>query len=277
MPPKDSPAPSSTAIVPVNARFSALKPAEPGSASLAEILAANFSGPGDVGISPLDLERIKVPGGGGPAFTIKDPDGSQDAAKEVRGIIVGHTMQRAWWLPSENGETSNSPPSCSSRDMLTGHGDNGSGKLGAHDCATCPQAAWGSSAKGGKGQACKQMALVLMLREGREDRLFPSLLIAPPTSLRGWQQYRIALSNRQLAFFGAETILGLVDDRNKAGTKYARVTFRMGRVLDAAEVRSVLAYSKSVQALISQLRAGEAMQEQQPQSGGNAEEERDLE
>lgn len=243
----------STAIVPITQRFAALS----SPAGISQALAANFSGPNER-LSLLDLERIKIPAGGGPAFTIVSPGGETDAVKEITGIIVAWTSQRLWWAGSMEDGGGKQPPSCVSTDLVIGIGDNGTGAIGRHDCATCPRSQWGSSRKGGKGQDCKQVAIIAMLRQGREKSVFPSVLIAPPTSLQGWRKYRVGLTTRSLPFFGLETQIAIETAKNDGGTSYSRAIFRPGRALDEKEVEAVAAYTKQVQMMMGSLAAHEA-------------------
>src|SRR5262245_41332783 len=106
-------------------------------------------------ITVVDLERIRVPAGGGTAWTLQTLEGEK-IEKELAGIIVGWRDTRAYWkVPMES--DGNAPPNCSSIDARTGIGEPGG------DCRRCRFAEFGSSSNG-EGQACKQVRQLFFLR-----------------------------------------------------------------------------------------------------------------
>ena len=86
-----------------------------------DAVAANL---GDSAMSASDLERIKIPAGGGTAWTVQGLDG-EEMLKELSGIIVAWRDTRAYWsVPMEQSD-GNMPPDCYSLDARTGIGKPG--------------------------------------------------------------------------------------------------------------------------------------------------------
>src|SRR5688500_11912452 len=105
----------STAIAVIDPKgFSVLEP----NSEAAELIRANTAGE-EVGVG--DLDRIRVPTGGGTLWTVPTIEGEK-SERELVGIIVHVARRRAYWSdPSPTGN----PPDCSSRDCITGVGDPG--------------------------------------------------------------------------------------------------------------------------------------------------------
>src|ERR1039458_2016894 len=91
---------------------------------IAEIREAMNVNVGDTGPPSGDLERIKIPAGGGTAWTIQGLDG-EEMVKELSGIILAWRDTRAYWsVPMEESD-GNMPPDCFSLDARTGEGEPG--------------------------------------------------------------------------------------------------------------------------------------------------------
>ena len=75
------------------------------------------------GITANDLDRVKIPSGGGLAFEVPTLEGGE-MEKSIEGVIVHHQDQNAYWSsPIESG--SHMPPDCASRDGKYGDGELG--------------------------------------------------------------------------------------------------------------------------------------------------------
>lgn len=180
--------------------------------------------------------RVKMPSGGGRAFEIEDADSpdAPEVSATIEGIVVAHHSVNAYWSkPMEDGGGSDAPD-CSSRDGLTGHGDNGTGD-GERPCAACPLNEFGSASDGGK--ACKNMKHLYVLRPAD---VLPLLVVLPPTSIKPWQVFMtksILLKNRKVA--GTLIRIGIEKAKSGGGIDYSRATFAyLGTVTD--EQRAVL-------------------------------------
>jgi len=194
-------------------------------------------GPG--GVSALDLPRIKCPTGGD--ITWKVPTLEGDAhEKEIEGIVLAWKPGRLFWRKSISDGGSGKPPDCTSRDGFIGHGDPGG------ECAECPYAQFGSSTKG-RGQACKQVRQLLMVRPGE---ILPHLITVPPTSLRPASQYFLMLLGQRIPFWGVTTRIRLERAKNEAGIDYAKFVFTKGRRLTPEELQAIGPFHREMKSML---------------------------
>ena len=115
-----------------------------------DALGADFAG------LDFQLDRVKLPAGGGTAFEVPADDGEgTDMVKELRGVILFNHPAYAMYRDKYAG--GNAAPDCSSFDGITGCGNPG----GA--CADCPYNKFGSG--DGKSKLCKNKRLLYILRE----------------------------------------------------------------------------------------------------------------
>lgn len=205
--------------------------------TIASVLAENVSG----GLTVFDLDRIKVPSGGGLAWEIPTLEGKPEIAQSVEGIIVSWREPRAYWKESFASGGGGNPPDCASNDGSFGVGDPGI------QCAVCPNAQFGTAVndKGerGRGQACKQMRLLFVVRPGE---LLPVAMFLPPTSLGPIRQYFLRLSSKSKPYYSVVTAFELQKKKNAGGIEYASVVPRVVRELGAEEVVAVKEYSSAI-------------------------------
>ena len=220
--------------------FLALQPQE-GGRSLAVTIATN-AGPG--GITPADLERIKVPAGGGIAWQLPD----EEVAKEFEGVILHQQAFRAFWKDKAVGE--HRPPDCYSPDAEIGLCTDGvqSAKLGiGGDCSKCPMAQWGTAIdeKGNKtkGQACSLRTMLLIVRPAN---LLPVILSVPPSSLKSVRQYILRLANKGTVYSEVTTLFSLAAEKSATGITYSQVVPKRGRDLMPGEIKGFVEYAKAV-------------------------------
>jgi hypothetical protein len=152
---------------------------------LQEFLAMALGG-GQIG--PNDLDRINVPPGGALQWTLPTLAG-EVTVDAIEGVIIHITARRAYWHDEFSGQNEN--PDCVSNDGFTGQGNPGG------NCITCPMSQWGSG--GEKSQACKDMRLVFIIREGD---LLPTVVKLPPTSIKPFRQYMLRLANQKAKHTG---------------------------------------------------------------------------
>jgi hypothetical protein len=189
---------------------------------------------GDSGLTVGDFERIKVPAGGGTAWTIQTLDGEQ-MVKELSGIVVAWRDTRAYWsVPIEESE-GNMPPNCYSLDARTGIGKPGG------NCHTCPFAEFGSD---GEGQACK---LVRQLFLVRENNLLPEVVHLPPTSIKPARQYFLRLASRGVPCYTVVTNIGLEKTKNSQGIVYSRATLTSGGRLTPEQAARTKEYALMIE------------------------------
>ena len=164
------------------------------------------------GLQSNDLERIKVPPGGGLQWEIPGAGGGE-MVSTFDGIIVGVQTTRSYWAEEFSG--GNVPPNCSSRDGQTGVGDPGG------ECETCPKNHWGSG-RNGVGTACQERKMVYILRP--EDAL-PVVLSLPITSIKLLRKYQFRLLSKRTPPHAVVTRFGLERTKSGGGILYSLVTF----------------------------------------------------
>ena len=174
--------------------------------------------------------RAKVATGGGKAFDIITGDEDSDTSvPSFAGVIVYNHACNAYF---DEDSTGNTPPVCSSLDGVTGV-DTSEGECFA--CKTCPRNVYGT-AKNGRGKACKNMHRLYIMVEGMP---IPLILSLPPTSLKGWQTYRLTtLATKRLKPSEVVTEFSLTSETSQSGQKYSVVKFKLlGRLApEQAEV-----------------------------------------
>jgi hypothetical protein len=181
-----------------------------------ETLSANL---GDPSVSATDFDRIKIPAGGGLAFTIHTLDGEQ-SVKELSGVIVDWRDRRAYWKLTMEQSDGNTPPDCYSLNARVGIGNPGG------DCSKCEFAQFGSDSNG--GQACKASRELYLLRE---NRILPEIVCLPPTSIKPAREYFRRLAAEVIPYYGVLTLITLERVKNAQGIVFSRVTFAsLGRL-----------------------------------------------
>lgn len=135
-------------------------PAIAGAAALPSYL-QGFKG----GANPLDAFKMSS----GPSMHILQVGRDGELRIRLGGDLVDNIMSpnfdahiveiktpRVLFVEGQN------DPKCKSSDGISGSGDIGQGP-GTRSCTSCPMAQWGSSPKGGNGQACKQTISVALM------------------------------------------------------------------------------------------------------------------
>jgi len=230
-------------LEPLGAQYPVL--AGPGS-DLAEIISENI---GEGGISPLDLDRVRIPAGGGTSWEVPSLEGTE-AVKELEGIVIAWSGPRVYWSVGlddrDDGEVG--APDCYSDDGKVGIGMFGAGSEGnpTGSCGDCPMAQWGSkdpdpTVKAG-APACREQRLLYLLRP---DSLLPMIVVLPPTSIRPFRGYMMRLSNAAVPYYGVTTKMAL--EQQKSGAmKWSTVVPTLGRRLSEDEVKAVAEYRTSL-------------------------------
>lgn len=243
---------------PAESAFPALF-AQEGEGSIAEIIEDNF---GDDGFSVADLDRIKVPSGGGTSWDIPD----EDPRRTVEGIIIHKQPTRSFWFKKrgEDGED-DGPPDCYSVDAKAGVGAFGPGSesnpTGA--CATCPMNVFGSSTSGsGNGKACKEQMQVFLLQP---EAILPLQLSLPPTSLKGFRKYMTRLASKGKSFYAVITSFGL-EVQKGGGQTYSVVVPSKITDLPPEEAGAARAYGSTIRGFLEQAAAERAANERQEPS-----------
>ena len=180
-------------------------------------------------LNAFDLDKVGMPTGGGVKWKVPSVDGDPAEEKELVGIILYKRPVRAYWPGEFSGST---PPACVSEDSKTGVGDPGG------NCKECPYAKFGSGMKE-RGQACKQIYRVFLLRPGH---LLPVMIPLPPTSIRAAKQYFLRLFDQQIPYYGVVTKVTLQETKNADGIKYATAEFARVETLDEENAKALAAF-----------------------------------
>ncbi len=206
------------------------------SSTLKQVIADNL---GPQGFGPGDLDRVKIPAGGGRSWNVPSLEGDKEE-REIQGIIIHWADRRVYWEKSFSGE--GAPPDCYSEDTVTGVGSPGG------LCDKCPLSEFGTAksqnGEFGKGQACKQIRQIFVSRE--DGGLVPLLVTLPPTSLAPVRKYFLRLASSELPYWGVVTKLTLEKTKNSGGIEFSRVDAAMGRRLSPEELRGVEQYRNAI-------------------------------
>lgn len=197
---------------------------------LMEIIQENLAGQS---VGEFDLDRIKIPSGGGMAWEVPTLEGTEPK-KEVYGVIVYWKEARAFWPTKFEG--GNEPPACMAPDgqFAPPTGEPGvtvpTNEAGQYICAQCPNAQFGSAEGGeGPGQACKQTRQLFLLTP---ESLIPLVVSLPPTSVAAAKKFMLRLAGHGVKYSAIVTKVTLEKDKNQAGIEYAKASFSMVERLD---------------------------------------------
>lgn len=242
----------SKAVVPQ--QFAATWPGFAPDEETLELLAENLGDDGSM-IGIRNFSRVKVPSGDAGSWMIKR-GGQEVAVKKLRGIMVGWSARRSFWV---NGEPDGSSPDCASVDNkrpISGGLFAPDGERGAQNpsgmCANCPMAQFGSDPQGERGAACKEQRLVYLVVEGA---LFPLILHIPRTSIASMSEFMMGLLNEQKRYYSVVVDIGLEKTKNKVGQEYNKVVIEVVQGLDPTEVAAVKAYGDQIKGLIREFNA----------------------
>lgn len=198
-------------------------------------------------LSIFDLDRVKVPAGGGIAWEINTLEGI-DSIKELIGIIVFFKDVRAYWAAGLDEGGGSKPPDCHSPDMFRGIGDPGG------ECGVCPLAQFGSAPKG-DGQACKAIRRIFMITH---DTLIPTLISVPPTSLAAARSYMMRLASHSTNYFEVLTKLTLKKAESAGGVTYSKIEFASAGTLSDSEVDVIRGYRDVITPGLGNIAAADA-------------------
>lgn len=212
--------------------------------SVSEILRLNLGGEQ---LSPFDLERVKVPAGGGTYWMVSTPEKPSGAPVEaLSGVIAYQRLGRTYWAqPFGAGDGGGTPPDCYSDDAVTGVGNPGG------ECAKCRFAQFGSKDDHGDAQACKMSRLLFLVTP---DSLLPRVVVVPPGSLKNLRGYMTLLTAQGLPHWTVVTRLRLQKVKNKAGIDYAQIVPEVGARLTPDDVRKVREFAENLRPVFEQVR-----------------------
>lgn len=211
----------------------------------AELQALIHENIGPDGIAVGDLDRVKVPAGGGTVWEVPSIDGD-DAVKVIEGVVIERLTRRAYWQSAYSG--ANDPPDCRSDDGITGEGEPGG------VCARCPLNEFGTATKQdgseGLGKACAETRLLFVLQP---DSLIPLVIKVPPGSLKPFRQYSMRLLKAQLSMTGVVTKIGLEKAQSGDGITFSKITFEAGDRLSDEAKAAMVAYGEVLRPVAAQV------------------------
>lgn len=217
--------------------------AQQGDEATRDLVLANIGGVGEGSV--FDLDQVRVPSGGETTLALPGLKGPE-AADCLLGIIILWQDARGRWPGDFAGSE---PPQCAAEDGRVGVGDPGG------LCRVCPYAAWGSDEKkGGRGQACKQMRRLFIVRPGA---CLPVLFTLPPTSIRACRKYFTSLTSARLPYWGVVTEIRLEKASNRQGIPYGRATFNVAEFLTPDGAAAIRAYADGMRAALLSVPVGE--------------------
>lgn len=209
-------------------------------------------------INAFDLSQLRVPSGGGLAWTIQDKP-----VETITGVIIHHHPARAFY-DEPFGAGTHRPPACQSMDGITGYGVPG----GA--CVTCPNAVFGSKlrsdGKPSRAPACSNGHAVYILSPA--SRL-PTLLRLPAESIRPFRDYlnALALGEAYGESYGPREVMtefGLKQALNADNIKYSLVTFKATGLVREALMDKLGTYGATLKASMARPQIAAAVASQKP-------------
>lgn len=130
-------------------------------------------------------------------------EGPIDTVASMTGVILA--VRAARWLPfieldaaGKEIERDPVPTQCQLVEPGTGAWRTAPldplSDIDLRSCTDCPMNKWGTATNGGKGKACREKRLLLVLRDGED---LPVVVIAPPTSILAVQQFETRAAARR--------------------------------------------------------------------------------
>jgi len=204
---------------------------------------------GTDGLSLTDLDRIRIPGGGGTSWEIDTIEGPE-TVKELRGIILTHRSSRTFWETSlDDSSKEPGPPDCSSDDGRIGLGLFGAGSADnpAGKCKGCPMAQFGSAGNGSRAQACREQKQLFMMLPGN---ILPVMVSLPVSSLTPTKKFMMRLASSNTPPYAIEVGITL-EGKNEGGRRWSVVEYRKIRDLEGDELALARAYAGQVKDLLN--------------------------
>lgn len=201
--------------------------------NLAQVVADNT---GAAGLGEFDIDRIVIPSGGGLSWNVPNLDGHMEPLPALEGVVIAFKDGRAYWPGDPAEGLGGIPPNCKSDDGFIGIGDPGG------DCSMCPNAQFGTRARG-KGQACKMIRLLFLVRP---QSLLPVIVKLPVTSISACRKFFARLAGAGIPFCGAVVRIGLEQERNDANIAYSQATFALASRLSPDETARFKAIGQAI-------------------------------
>ena len=217
-----------TSLAPANSTYLAL------TNNALDIIRANLKS------QPLTLDLfdiVKSPSGGSTVFEVPGLAGNE-AAMELTGIVLDYTTPRAYWDTPDPVE--GTPPVCLSQNSIISH----DGKA----CAHCPYNDFGSKDGASNAKACKESALLFLLRP---NSIVPLLVRVPVTSKPRFLKYATRLLSTLTPISSVVTKITLSKATSKAGKPYALFNFESVSTLSPEEATQAKAFGQQFMEIVN--------------------------
>jgi hypothetical protein len=189
---------------------------------------------------PLTYELfdvVKSPSGGSTVFSVPGLSGDE-AEKELYGIILDYTTPRAYWDSPDPVE--GTPPSCLSKNSIISE----DGKA----CAHCPFNDYGSKDGESNAKACKESALLFLLRP---NNILPLLVRVPVTSKGRFLKYATRLLSTLTPISSVVTKISLEKATSKGGKPFALFNFEAVSQLSEEEAAQAKAFGQQFMDIVN--------------------------
>ncbi len=207
-----------------------------------DIIKANLGG--GFGVSVFDLDRVKVPLGGGTNWQVPTLEGPQ-SAESFEGIILYYKDQRSFWESTIDKSGGGMPPDCVSADGVMGKGEPGI------ECANCPNSEWGSSGENRRGQACRTVRMIFLCRP---EEIIPCVISIPPSSLRQIKSYFLRLASARIPYYGVVTKF-MLQPAKMSGYDVSQIVPVVEQRLEPQEIERAKKLSKELMHVFSKVEA----------------------
>ena len=215
-------------ITPVNSTYLALNP------NTLDIIRSNLKS------QPLTYELfdvVKSPSGGSTVFSVPGLSGDE-VEKELYGIILDYTTPRAYWDSPDPVE--GTPPVCLSKNSIISE----DGKA----CAHCPFNDYGSKDGESNAKACKESALLFLLRP---NNILPLLVRVPVTSKGRFLKYATRLLSTLTPISSVVTKISLEKTTSKGGKPFALFNFEAVSILSPEEAAQAKAFGQQFMDIVN--------------------------
>ena len=219
---------TNTALAPVDSGYLALH------SNALDIIRANLKS------QPLSYELfdiVKSPSGGSTVFSVPGLSGDE-AEKELTGIILDYTTPRAYWDTPDPVE--GTPPVCLSQNSIISQ----DGK----SCAHCPYNDFGSKNGDSNAKACKESALLFLLRP---NSIIPLLVRVPVTSKGRFLKYATRLLSTLTPISSVVTKITLEKATSRGGKPYALFHFEAVSALSPEEAAQARVYAQQFMEIVN--------------------------
>ena len=189
---------------------------------------------------PLTYELfdvVKSPSGGSTVFSVPGLSGDE-AEKELYGIILDYTTPRAYWDSPDPVE--GTPPACLSKNSIISE----DGKA----CAHCPFNDYGSKNGESNAKACKESALLFLLRP---NNILPLLVRVPVTSKGRFLKYATRLLSTLTPLSSVVTKISLEKTTSKGGKPFALFNFEAVSQLSEEEAAQAKAFGQQFMDIVN--------------------------